>query len=704
MTVTIVVPIYGDLPSLERCIESALQFGELEHNRLLLINDCGPEADAIEVRVREMIDGHPAVSYHRNHHNLGFVGTCNRAAGELDDTENDILLLNSDAELTEGAVAELHAVLHASEKHGAVCPRSNNATIATMPFIQREADADRTDVERTRQVFESLKGQLPRYSIAPVAVGFCMMIRRQLIANYGLFDTAYGRGYSEENDFCLRVNKLGYSAVVANRALALHEGAKSFEGPERTTIREDNERTLIERYPYYPAAVAHYLEYGMDPADWFADFIVPTAAHPRVLIDLHHMSLIYDGSVRNALTFLDFLAQRATHLDVEFVIAASREAIEFFDLGRFGFRTLANEHVDELFDLGFSLAPVTDPAQIKRLDRCCARWIVSHLDIIALRVLELLEQDYLRKQVVLDALRFADRVVTISRASLEDLASYFGPASSGIADKTIVVHQGAATTHVTANEDDHAHDSLNDDQRAVVDAGGYVLVIGNKFSHKQMPNALRALNGLEYPIVAFGSTGFGTESGITHIRGGLLSDEQVSTLYARAACVVYPSAYEGFGLPVAEASRFGKKLVVFDSVVAREVVRTLDAEGETRFFSLLSDLPDLVRDVMSEIAEDTMSATGIRDVRTMDDYNATLLDIILVEVAAQVDVPALRARMSYFRQLRMYEQATANRAAGAEAHIHALTSTRSFRLTQSAVHRLGPIRPLVRRVKSFLGR
>ena len=77
-----------------------------------------------------MIDGATGVDYVRNERNLGFVGTCNRAATELDRTDNDILLLNSDAELFPGTLQEMSAVLHLSEKHGVVTARSNHATIA----------------------------------------------------------------------------------------------------------------------------------------------------------------------------------------------------------------------------------------------------------------------------------------------------------------------------------------------------------------------------------------------------------------------------------------------------------------------------------------------------------------------------------------------------------------------------------------------
>lgn len=62
----------------------------------------------------------------------------------------------------------------------------------------------------------------------------------------------------------------------------------------------------------------------------------------------------------------------------------------------------------------------------------------------------------------------------------------------------------------------------------------------------------------------------GVEAGWLH-HFGYLEDRQVASLYRHAALVVMPSVYEGFGLPVVEAMRFGTPLLVSDIPVLREV-------------------------------------------------------------------------------------------------------------------------------------
>lgn len=693
---TIVVPLYGDPPTAIRCVRSVVEHVDLSFHRLLLVNDCGPEADVIEAEVLAVVEGVDGVEYVRNDRNLGFVGTCNRAVTELDRTDNDILLLNSDAELFAGTVDEMSCVLYLSEKHGIVTARSNHATIATVPL--RTRSGEEASPERSREVFSALSESLPRYSIAPVAHGFCFLARRSLIRNYGLFDDAFAPGYGEENDFCLRVNDYGFSAVIANHAYAHHEGEKSFSSLDRSTIQENNERRLVRRYPHYPAAVAHYLEDGVDTADWFADLLVPSDGPRKVLIDLHHMSLIYNGSVQYALSFLNYLKtlREQGSLDaLEFVIATSTEAIEFFGLERYGFRVVANQDLDELFDVGLSLAPLNAAGQIQRLDRYCLKWVASLLDIIAIRSLPLLESDYSRRQVVLDSLRYADRVIAISQATIDDASAYYPVLGQDFADRASVLHLGVE--HLAVKVADAVFDlggRYTDRQRAAVREGGYVLVIGNTFLHKQVRETVAALQASDRTVIAFGSSADDTGGNVIPLPSGYLTEADVSALYDAAGVIVYPSAYEGFGLPIAEAAVHHKPIVLFESQVAHEVVDALGLQGSAAFFDDFGRLAEVVEQAAALPPGDSVR------VRTLQDYNEGVFAILLETLAAPPQLVRVRARNSYFRATRSYELAQSVRATQLEWRL----TRRSFRVADAVVRRLEFLRPIARGARRAIRR
>ena len=63
----------------------------------------------------------------------------------------------------------------------------------------------------------------------PTGVGFCMYITRSSLNAVGLFDAdRFGRGYGEENDFCMRAAKSGYKHVLAHNTFVYHAGGVSF--------------------------------------------------------------------------------------------------------------------------------------------------------------------------------------------------------------------------------------------------------------------------------------------------------------------------------------------------------------------------------------------------------------------------------------------------------------------------------------------
>lgn len=686
--ITIVIPLYGDIESSKVCIESVLEFGDLGQNQLLIVNDCGPEVESMELMVRDLTRGLPSISYVRNPQNLGFVESCNKAVFEYDKSENDVLLLNSDAALTSGAIREMAGVLNADEKHGIVHPRSNEATIASVPILPLN---DRNySFEESASVYKNLKERLPRWTITPVAVGFCFLFRRQLANNYGLFDDVYSPGYSEENDFCWRVNRLGYSALLANHAYVTHLGSRSFSGPERQALVERNNAILVDRYPHHLSSVPHYLQFVIEPADWFADRLFGSG-RKKILIDLFHMSLVYNGSTRNALSFLEVLAKRAPERnDIEFTIVSSAEAIEFFDLQRFGISLRVNGTLEETYDLGFALSPVADQRQINVLNRHCVRWVVCHFDIIALRVNTLLEHNFTRRQVVLDSLIWAERVVSISESSIRDLESYFGPVADDIRDHTTVLLEGVVQDPFRETS---ANTGFGQEADLTIKRDNFVLVIGNQFPHKHFPEALNALvaSDIGLDVVAFGKQNESEKvQGVVAIEAGHLSDDQVRFLYAQAKCVVFPSTYEGFGLPTVEVASLGNRIVLFESAVSHEVAEELGIAENVRYFSLLRELPSIV----AEVSRDS----GLRPIRmrTLDEYNNSLFDIVMGELEKPVDIPRLERRVWSFRRVEVYADSVETRLSQLWHQHHLYAGSTTARLAQLLTHMAHPIKPVLR--------
>lgn len=106
--------------------------------------------------------------------------------------------------------------------------------------------------------------------------------------------------------------------------------------------------------------------------------------------------------------------------------------------------------------------------------------------------------------------------------------------------------------------------------------GPYFLTVGAHDARKNLSTLYRAMEilharGERVPLVQCSP---GQEHGrYPFVKfAGFVEDQELATLYRRATALVFPSRYEGFGLPVAEAMSTGGRVVCADASSLPEVV------------------------------------------------------------------------------------------------------------------------------------
>ena len=102
---------------------------------------------------------------------------------------------------------------------------------------------------------------------------------------------------------------------------------------------------------------------------------------------------------------------------------------------------------------------------------------------------------------------------------------------------------------------------------------------------------------------------------------GYVSREELAALYRGAACLVFPSRYEGFGLPVVEAMASGTPVVATPDAALREVA------GDAAVFASSDELADAIRRALQE--RDRLVAAGLERARrfTWDETARRTLEV-----------------------------------------------------------------------------
>jgi glycosyltransferase involved in cell wall biosynthesis len=163
----------------------------------------------------------------------------------------------------------------------------------------------------------------------------------------------------------------------------------------------------------------------------------------------------------------------------------------------------------------------------------------------------------------------ACRIVTVSEFSKRELVHYCKTEQN----KIRVVSEG--WEHIQRKDSD-----LNVFKKHNIDSEQYILVVSSLNPNKNFQGIVKAIEILgdtETDIVIAGGTNpkiFGSStsslpSSVKYI--GYITDEELRALYERAKCFIYPSFYEGFGLPPLEAMACGCPVIVSNATSLPEV-------------------------------------------------------------------------------------------------------------------------------------
>lgn len=253
--ITILLPVYNAFDLVQECLRRVEANTDLPWH-LIVVEDCSTD-DRVRPWLRNWAAGRAdRVTLIENPENLGFIGSVNHGFTRAP-TDRPLVLLNSDALVPQGWAGRLIAPLLADPKVASVTPMSNDATIFSVPLIALSRALPDGLADQIDQFARSISPDIA--APAPTGVGFCMAMSAAARKAVPQFDTAFGKGYGEEVDWCQRTLQLGMHHLGIGNLFVEHRGGQSFGSDVKAAAMLASGRIITRRYPGFDRDVQNYI-------------------------------------------------------------------------------------------------------------------------------------------------------------------------------------------------------------------------------------------------------------------------------------------------------------------------------------------------------------------------------------------------------------------------------------------------------------
>lgn len=249
------------------------------------------------------------------------------------------------------------------------------------------------------------------------------------------------------------------------------------------------------------------------------------------------------------------------------------------------------------------------------LTRC--RSVVTIHDCIHLRFPQYLPNRaalaYARTQMS-SAARRSDRILTVSEASKRDILTYFD-----VKPEKVTVIANAIDEHFSTPP---GEDEVRRVEERYQLQGTFALYVGNVKPHKNVERLIDAIHlarragrdDLRLVVIGDELSSYAAPRRAVHRHNlhkyvrflGYLPDQTLAVVYRLASVFVFPSLYEGFGLPPLEAMACGTPVVTSNVSSLPEVV------GDAALLVDPTD-PKAIADAITRVLDDEALRTTLRE-------------------------------------------------------------------------------------------
>jgi GT2 family glycosyltransferase len=239
--VSIIMLTFNQLEDTRQTVESLLKYTHSDYELICVDNG---SVDQTREYLEKLQKTEKHVRVILNEKNVGFAKANNQgmkiATGEY------ILLLNNDVILTEGWLERMLVCVESDPLIGVVGPVTNHAVGQQVVEFPLDVDVPNVQKFACMQVMQYAGYWFETHRI----IGFCLLVKKEVIEKIGMLDERFGPGGFEDYDFCLRVKQAGYRIMIMKDVFVYHMGGRGYSknNLDYDQLRHQNVQIFIEKW------------------------------------------------------------------------------------------------------------------------------------------------------------------------------------------------------------------------------------------------------------------------------------------------------------------------------------------------------------------------------------------------------------------------------------------------------------------------
>ncbi len=480
--------------------------------------------------------------------------------------------------------------------------------------------------------------ELPDYYIIPEILTSCFLVRDTVVSTLPFLDQSFKTLNGALLLYLLRIRRAGFRTAVLNRAIL---ASASENDSRKLLVSKSDVHKLHYMYPDAGKAKAELADHLLHQHEsLLGRLFSPRRQISRsLLLDIRGVPSHMNGTAEAILGLCDGL-QKLGH-DWTLSLLAEETAADYHSLrDRYpGSRLLTPHESGHHFTVAFR---TSQPWHIKTL--------------IELHGMALLNFYAMLDTIAWDILFEAPRALAASWDFMCQQAD--GLLYNSCETRNHVMRRFPFAQNTPAHVFHHSFDPrdyvVQTPQPFEQDAG-YVFVIGNSYDHKHLHPTVDLLSSA-FPFQSFKVLGMTDHPNpmVQGLESGPIAAAEIESLFARAKLIVFPSLYEGFGLPVLKGLSYGRTVVARESELLREVVSYYRGPGTVLAFSTPAELVDLLgRYLHGQKVETVALGTALRSDQPVINWSGVARGVLDFMEAQLADTNSHRwlQRESVIRQI-----------------------------------------------------